>query len=120
MGIEELHGERVFVLKFLQARVPSWSRRVFFAAFDPQATWFDELKPAFGAPEFFFEKQYDRVVVQRRKRSSGQMCFDESSEALDFVGKSAEGNILGSNANGGPMTGRVNVRDGLLHCHNLR
>lgn len=54
-GVMTLGDEKVFVLQFLQARRPDWVRRPFFARFDPQATWLDELKPAFGAEKFFFE-----------------------------------------------------------------
>ena len=54
-GVAEVHGERVFVLKFLQARDPAWVGRPFFARFDPSATWLRDLEPAFDAREFFFE-----------------------------------------------------------------
>jgi hypothetical protein len=27
----------------------------FFAKYDPEAIWYDELKPAFGEEKFFFE-----------------------------------------------------------------
>jgi hypothetical protein len=30
-------------------------RRPFFAKYDPDATWLDHLKPAFGRKKFFFE-----------------------------------------------------------------
>jgi L-lysine 2,3-aminomutase len=50
-----LAGEDVFVLRFIQARDPAWVHHVFHARFDPQATWIDGLRPAFGASEFFFE-----------------------------------------------------------------
>jgi L-lysine 2,3-aminomutase len=55
-GITEVNGERVFVLKFLQARRSEWVNRVFFARYDPKVAWFDEMKPAFGQTEFFFER----------------------------------------------------------------
>jgi L-lysine 2,3-aminomutase len=54
-GIARIGSEQVFVLQFLQARNPDWVGRPFFAAFDPSATWFDQLIPAFGDREFFFE-----------------------------------------------------------------
>ncbi|WP_246797681.1 KamA family radical SAM protein [Burkholderia perseverans] len=54
-GVVTLGGEKVFALQFLQARDPDWVRRPFFAKFDPQAVWFDELQPAFGEPAFFFQ-----------------------------------------------------------------
>ncbi len=57
-GIAEVAGEKVFVLRFIQARNPDWVQRPFFAHFDPDATWLDQLKPAFGEEEFFFEPEY--------------------------------------------------------------
>lgn len=55
MGVAEIKGEKVFVLRFLQGRNPNWADIPFFAAYDPKATWFDQLKPAFGETQFFFE-----------------------------------------------------------------
>lgn len=56
LGITEVKGEKVFVLRFLQCRNPNLVDIPFFAKYDPKATWFDELEPAFGENEFFFEK----------------------------------------------------------------
>ena len=56
LGVAELQGEKVFVLRFLQCRNPNLVDIPFFAKFDRKATWFDELVPAFGEQEFFFEK----------------------------------------------------------------
>ena len=53
-GVEDVAGEKVFVLRFIQARDPSWVGRVFFARYDPEATWLRDLEPAFGRDEFFF------------------------------------------------------------------
>ena len=55
LGVQEVGGEKVFVLRFLQGRDPDWVGRPFFAKFDPDATWLDGLKPAFGEESFFFE-----------------------------------------------------------------
>jgi len=55
-GITEVGGEKVFALKFLQGRDPSWVNRLFFAQYDPKATWLDGLKPASGEERFFFEE----------------------------------------------------------------
>ena len=55
LGITEAKGEKVFVLRFLQCRNPQFVDIPFFAAYDPKATWFDQLKPAFGEEKFFFE-----------------------------------------------------------------
>jgi len=54
-GVTTIDGERVFVLKMIQARDPDWVNRVFFAEFDSQATWLDDLRPAFGASEFYYD-----------------------------------------------------------------
>lgn len=54
-GIVEVAGKRHFLLKFLQARNPEWSGQVFFAEYDEDATWLSDLRPAWGAEEFFFE-----------------------------------------------------------------
>lgn len=55
LGVTEIKGEKVFVLRFIQGRNPRWVDIPFFAEYNPQATWFDELKPAFGKDGFFFE-----------------------------------------------------------------
>jgi KamA family protein len=64
-GVTEIAGERVFVLRFIQARNPDWVQRPFFARYDPQATWLDQLRPAFGESEFFFEADYRRMQQAR-------------------------------------------------------
>jgi L-lysine 2,3-aminomutase len=43
------------VCDFIQAREPDWVKRPFFAEFDEQAVWFDQLRPAFGRERFYFE-----------------------------------------------------------------
>ena len=56
-GVTQVAGEKVFVLKFLQARKPEWVGRPFFARYDARATWLDELRPMSGESEFFFEHE---------------------------------------------------------------
>ncbi len=56
LGVSEINGEKVIVMRFLQARKPDWVQRPFFAEYDPKATWLSELKPAFGQKKFFFEE----------------------------------------------------------------
>lgn len=56
LGVSEVRGEKVFVLRFLQCRNPNLVDIPFFAKYDKKATWFDELEPAFGEKEFFFQK----------------------------------------------------------------
>lgn len=60
-GIVELNGEKIFILRFIQGRNPDWVQRIFFAKYDPEATWFDDLKPAFGEEKFFFTDEYNAM-----------------------------------------------------------
>ena len=62
-GVAEVHGEKVFVLRFIQGRNPNWVQRPFFAKFDPEATWLDQLQPAFGEDKFFFQDEYDAMLA---------------------------------------------------------
>lgn len=56
LGISEIKGEKVFVLQFIQCRNPKLVNIPFFAKYNPKATWLDQLEPAFGETEFFYEK----------------------------------------------------------------
>ena len=56
LGKQEINGEKVFLLSFIQGRNPDWVNRPFFAKYDPHALWLNELEPALGATEFFFEE----------------------------------------------------------------
>ena len=54
----ELLGDRdrpLLVCDFIQARDPTWVRKPFFAEIDDGASWFDDLRPAFGKERFYFE-----------------------------------------------------------------
>jgi KamA family protein len=66
-GVSEIAGEKVFVLRFIQGRNPDWVQRPFFAKYDPDATWLDQLTPAFGEKEFFFEPEYKAMREARRR-----------------------------------------------------
>ncbi len=61
MGTCEIAGEKVIALRFLQARNSDWVHRPFFAEYNDQAVWLNELKPAFGEERFFFEDELDRI-----------------------------------------------------------
>jgi L-lysine 2,3-aminomutase len=67
-GVTSIGSERVFALRFLRARDTSWVGRPFFARYDPDATWLDQLRPAFGEREFFFEPGLRRMVEAQRVR----------------------------------------------------
>jgi L-lysine 2,3-aminomutase len=53
-GITDIAGQRVFVLRYLQARDPALVGRPFFAKFDPAASWLDDLIPVRPEDEPFF------------------------------------------------------------------
>ncbi len=55
LGISEINDEKVMSLRFLQGRDPDWIGKPFFAEYDEETFWLDELKPAFGEEKFFFE-----------------------------------------------------------------
>ena len=57
LDITELNNERVFALRMLQARNPVHVGRIFYAKYDADATWIDDLRPAFGAKVFPFEEE---------------------------------------------------------------
>ena len=58
-GVAEVAGEKVFVLRFIQGRNPDWVQRPFFAGYDPDATWLDQLRPAFGEARWFWQDEYE-------------------------------------------------------------
>ncbi|MBU1095972.1 MAG: lysine 2,3-aminomutase [Bacteroidetes bacterium] len=67
-GIAEIHGEKVFVLNFLQGRNPDWVKRPFFAKYDEHSTWLNQLKPAFGESNFFFEEELENMLSDKREQ----------------------------------------------------
>lgn len=63
----EVNGkkQKVFVLQMIQGRNPDWVNRPFFAKFDPNARWMDDLQPAFG-DRFFFEEELQEMIDASR------------------------------------------------------
>jgi len=47
----------------------------FFARYDAQAVWLDQLKPAFGAREFFFDRKLGEMGEAGRR----EMWLDQRS-----------------------------------------
>lgn len=56
LGVVEMNGQKAFNLRFIQGRNPDWVGRPFFAAYDANAIWLDDLKPLYG-DSFFFENE---------------------------------------------------------------
>lgn len=69
LGVSEIsyNGERkkIMTLRFLQGRNPDWVARPFFAEYDENALWLDDLKPAFGEEKFFFEKELEELFNEK-------------------------------------------------------
>lgn len=61
LGVSEIKGEKVFVMRMLQGRNPDWVARPFFAEYNKDAIWMDDLKPAFGEKSFFFEDELEWI-----------------------------------------------------------
>ena len=53
-GIADFGDKKAIALRFLQARNPEWVARPFYAKYDKNAIWLDDLVPLDG-PKFFFE-----------------------------------------------------------------
>lgn len=62
VGTAKLQGEKVFVLEFIQGRNPQWVGTPFFAKYDPDAAWIDDLQPAWGESHFFFEAELAQMI----------------------------------------------------------
>ncbi len=75
-GIAEIRGEKVFILTLLQARNPEWCKRPFFARYDPEVSWYTELRPAFFEKKFFFQDEMNEILMTK----NGQMFFDDNYE----------------------------------------
>ena len=58
-----INGEKVFALRLLQGRNAEWTNRLFFAAYDPAAVWWDDLKPAPFDDGFFFDNELHEMQM---------------------------------------------------------
>lgn len=81
-GIAEIANEKVFSLRFVQAREPDWVRRPFYARYDENATWLDQLKPAFGSREFFFEEELRKMKRTQRELAYGHRPVPRNSVTI--------------------------------------
>lgn len=62
LGVSRIFKKKYFVLRMLQGRNPDWVARPFFAEYDKNALWLDDLKPAFGESDFFFESENETKI----------------------------------------------------------
>jgi KamA family protein len=77
LGVTRAAGKKVIALRMLQGRNPDWTMRPFFAEYDAQATWLNDLRPAFGELRFFFEdeleERYRQDELRCRKPRRGRL-----------------------------------------------
>ncbi|MBK7407212.1 MAG: hypothetical protein IPL49_18945 [Saprospirales bacterium] len=59
LGVTEIKGEKVFVLKFNESRNMEWMDRVFLAQYDEQQNTIEKLKPYEGEKHFFEEDLHE-------------------------------------------------------------
>ncbi len=65
LGVTTINGKKYIVLDFLQGRNPDWVGKPFFAKYDENAMWIDELEPAFS-DRFFFEDELERILKKEK------------------------------------------------------
>ena len=65
-GTPTINGKKVISLRFLQGRNPEWVNKPFYAEYDENAIWLDDLKPAFE-DKFFFEDELKTKYSGARK-----------------------------------------------------
>jgi hypothetical protein len=59
LGVRDVGDEPAFILQYLQCRRPELVRQPFFAKFDPEATWFDQLEPLTEADAPMFPQHWE-------------------------------------------------------------
>jgi KamA family protein len=66
VGTTKFNDQKLLILRFLQGRNPNWVREPFFAKYDENAIWLDDLKPAIGE-KFFFEDELNDLKASKMK-----------------------------------------------------
>ena len=62
LGVQDVGGEKAFILEYLQSRRGDLVRQPFFAKFDPEATWFDQLEPLTERDVKFFPGSWPELT----------------------------------------------------------
>ena len=75
LGVSDAGEKKVIVLRFLQGRNPDWVHRPFFAEYNENAIWLDDLKPAFG-DKFFYEDELASMFTDDTKTSGSDVSTD--------------------------------------------
>jgi L-lysine 2,3-aminomutase len=55
-GTPTINGEKYIAMSFIQARCADWVGKLFFSQYNEKACWINDLTPAFGEKDFFFDR----------------------------------------------------------------
>lgn len=77
MGTAIVNGEKVFVLKFNEARSMQWMDRVYLAKYDEKENTIEKLKP-FDTPKYFYENELHEI----EKKLSDALMKEIEKDAL--------------------------------------
>ncbi len=72
MGTAEINGEKVFALKFNEARNMEWMDTTFFAKYDEQENTIEKLVP-YGSDKYFYEDELVKIEEQLSKALEKEM-----------------------------------------------
>lgn len=73
LGVTEIAGEKTMMLRFLQGRNRDWIGRPFFAKYNPDAIWIDDLEPAFGEEKWFWQDEYNSFFEEKKTKVKSAM-----------------------------------------------
>ena len=111
VGVQEIGGEKVFVLRFLQGRNPDWVGQPFFAAFDAEATWLNQLKPALGRTGSFSRTNTTRCAprhLAKRRQGRGMPALQPWFQASAINARHSSESVRSSSANQPRYSSHVN------------
>lgn len=79
LGTTEINGEKVFALKFNEARNMQWIDRVYFAEFDEKENTIEKLKP-FGAEKYFYEDELIQIETKLSEALEKKIAKENSHD----------------------------------------
>jgi KamA family protein len=71
LGVTQVAGSKVLMLRMIQGRDPDWAMRPFFAEYDERAVWLDQLVSAFGEERFFWEDELQAMYAADARELAG-------------------------------------------------
>lgn len=86
-GIPEINRKKYIAMSFIQGRSSDWVKKPFFAEYNENACWIDELKPAFGDKAFFFEEKDSGFLGMNDVNDEADIlsCAIRQSDSPDYL-----------------------------------